>query len=102
MKSPALHLDSLPAFSLERWHLKSFAVESILVVGVTAFWVITLPFLAAVLIALKVWDALFFQPSPLLLRRQLRASRAIIHARLGVPILEWRKLRVRFRCWGWP
>jgi hypothetical protein len=102
MKSSNLEIDSMPALSLESFHVRSFVIESLLVVGVCAFWLCTLPSIAAALIALKVWGTLVFRPSPLFLRRQLHSSRGIIQVKVGLPVPDLRSLRINSRCLSGP
>ena len=55
--------------------LKANLIEPFLVVGVSLFWIVTLPFAAAALFGVKIWDAVsVFSRStsrnhPLILRR---------------------------------
>ncbi len=55
--------------------MKAALLEPLLVVGVSAFWLVTLPFAAGALFAVKLWDtACSFahgsvQSNPLILRR---------------------------------
>lgn len=100
MKSTNLHLDSMPGLSLESFHVKDFMIEPLLVVGVSAFWLVMLALVTASLITLKVWDTLVFRPTPLLLRRQLRTPQGIIQA--AIQILDLHSLRSKSRCWSWP
>jgi len=102
MKSTTLNHDSMPGLSLESSHLASFAIESLLVLRVCAFWLVALPFVATALIAVKVWDAVLFRPSPLFLRPHLRMSPEITHIKAGVQSLGWRRLRTTSHCWSWP
>ena len=61
--------------------LKAALVEPLLVVGVSAFWLITLPVAAVSLFAVKIWDtAVGFahgsvQTNPLILRRGQPSTR---------------------------
>lgn len=55
--------------------LKAALLEPLLVVGVSAFWLVTLPFAAVALFAVKIWDTAWafahgsVQANPLILRR---------------------------------
>ena len=102
MKSTNLEIGSMHLLSLELSHFKSLAIESFRVLRVCAFWFVTLAIVATALVAVKVWDALLFRPSPLFLRPQLRMSPGIIHINAGVQNLGWRRLRTTSHCWSWP
>lgn len=102
MKSTRLKLDSLPALILESSHFQSFVVEALLVIGVCAFWVVTLPSVAAALIVLRVWHNLLFRPSPLFFRRQVGVRRRMSRVNLGVQIPDLRSLRIKSRCLSGP
>lgn len=67
-------LDSHPASGLSQ--VKAALIEPILIVGVAAFWLVALPFVAASLACVRVWDTLVAiksgrsaHPNPLILRR---------------------------------
>ena len=51
--------------------LKAILIEPFLVVGVSVFWIVTLPFTAVSLLVVKVWDIVsgYSRANPLILRR---------------------------------
>ena len=50
--------------------LKNLLIEPLLVAGVSAFWLVTLPIVATSLLCVKAWDAITcHHPNPLILRR---------------------------------
>src|SRR4051812_45254142 len=100
MKSTNLCFDPIRGLSLESSHVKSVVMESLLVLTVSVFWLVILPLVTAVLIALKGWDTILYRPTPLLIRRQLAAPRGIIET--GIRILDLPSLRSKSRCWSWP
>jgi hypothetical protein len=102
MKSTNLEIDSMSSLSWQFFHIRSFVIESLLVVGFSAFWLVTLPFMAAASIAVKVWDAVPFRASPLFLGPELRSSRVIIHGKVSVPVPDLRCLRIKSRCLSGP
>jgi|SRR4051812_46993862 hypothetical protein len=102
MKSTTLELDSMPPLSLESFHFQSFVIEALLVIGVCAFWLATLPFVAAALIVLKIWNRFLFRPRPLLFRRQVCVRRGLSRVNLGVQIPDLRSLRIKSRCLSGP
>ena len=102
MKSTNLEIDSMSSLSWQFFHVRSFVIESLLVVGFSAFWLVILPFMAAASIAVKMWDAVPFRESPLFLGPPLRSSRVIIHGKISVPVPDLRRLRTTSHCWSWP
>lgn len=60
--------------------MKAALLEPLLVVGVSAFWLVTLPFVAVSLFAVKIWDTAnafahgSVQANPLILRRGMAAQ----------------------------
>lgn len=69
--------------------LKTALLDPLLVVGVTAFWLLTLPLVAVALLAVKIWDTASafahrsaVQSNPLILRRGqvARAEYVAVHA----------------------
>jgi hypothetical protein len=77
MTATNLDLANLPAVGVESSPLKVLFIEPLLVVGVSAFWLVTLPFVAAALVAMKLWDTLTCRPDPLFLR-EWRLSNAVL------------------------
>jgi hypothetical protein len=63
--------------SVESSRLKTLCIEPLLVVGVSAFWLFTLPFVGVALSAVKVWDTLTSRPNPLILRRGAAAGNVL-------------------------
>jgi hypothetical protein len=69
---------AMPSRPFGSSELKAALLEPLLIVGVSAFWLVTLPFTAVALLCVKLWDALTaFSPAhPLILRRGIvQASR---------------------------
>lgn len=69
--------------------LKSLLLEPFLVLGVSAFWLLTLPFAAVAMLAVKIWDKC--APSlnransahPLILRRGAASDKMTAPGRVG-------------------
>ena len=75
-----LDLASIFPLGVESSTLTALVAEPLLVAGVSAFWLVTLPFVAASLVAVKLWDTLTYRRDPLFLRRG-----AVTNAPLGSP-----------------
>ena len=54
--------------------LGNLLAEPLLVVGVSTFWFLTLPFVAASLFCVRIWDTITSRPNPLILRRSAAAK----------------------------
>jgi hypothetical protein len=63
---------SMLALAVESPRLKAFFIEPLLVLGVFAFWLVALPFVAVSLVAVKVWDT--FRPDAVFLPSGIRAN----------------------------
>ena len=49
---------ALPSRPFGSSELKAALLEPFLILGVSAFWIVTLPFAAVALLCVKIWDAL--------------------------------------------
>ena len=59
-----------PRSSFGSSELRTLLIQPLLVVGVSTFWLVTLPFVAVSLLWVKVWDAIAcHRTNPLILRR---------------------------------